>query len=539
MDGQKEKGPNPCVIVEKSCDDSQEYGVGDDVVFNIKVTNCGDVDLDNVLVEDPITGFKWEGPLAAGQVEEQTTEYQITADDQANGLTNTVNVTATYTDPDSGEEMMIETSDEHEVPLAECSAELSAEPCETDGGQSLATVLTPFPDDVATVELARGQLGDGVFANGDTGLWDGLTANNEVPIDVPAHTAGCKLWLHVTGGQIVKTGIPTALTPSGSALVPILVSDMASPGEPGTGNGQSDIWQQIYCFSGDGVAGGQMLLELGNINSDNRGDHVTWVWSETCSETRALKPQDMKLGALIELESAPADGQSPKGNNPGSEFTVECPALIFGAGRHVLHPETNPDQSLVDASWFNTQGNAGAEVYDIVGHDSWQCQSGLGMDFMATAGTYSWDWSNNASTGGDSGWQTQAFAVVIPFTCEGCWLAEPATIEPCDVTISNDLCSGESASVKCQTEIVVDVVLAEGAELVLTPVIDGNADPSLSQTLVGPLSGPQTMMVESMPQDLPFGESLTCSIGAELEIGGGTAESTAGVTSTSSTIVPA
>ena len=57
-------------------------GVGDNLVFKLKVSNTGNVSLDNVTVSDPLTGFSSDvGTLAPGHSETELTSYTVKAQD--------------------------------------------------------------------------------------------------------------------------------------------------------------------------------------------------------------------------------------------------------------------------------------------------------------------------------------------------------------------------------------------------------------------------------------------------------------------------
>ena len=78
---------NPSIAVEKEAILFSSKAILNDVVdFNITVTNTGNVVLDEVIIEDPLTGFEQEvGQLVAGNSISYITSYIVQPEDELNG----------------------------------------------------------------------------------------------------------------------------------------------------------------------------------------------------------------------------------------------------------------------------------------------------------------------------------------------------------------------------------------------------------------------------------------------------------------------
>ena len=88
----------PCITLSKSCDDLTPYREGDVIDYNFTLTNCGDVDLTNIVVTDSLTNVSGQlATLAVGESDSSsfTAQYMVTAADVAAGeVVNTASVTA-------------------------------------------------------------------------------------------------------------------------------------------------------------------------------------------------------------------------------------------------------------------------------------------------------------------------------------------------------------------------------------------------------------------------------------------------------------
>jgi hypothetical protein len=397
------------------------------------------------------------------------------------------------------------------------------------------------PEDLVTRELSRGQLGDGFFGGVvpvDDELNQALNANNELLLNIPAHQKDCKLWLHFTGGQINLTGLPESITTTADATVsPVLVSDMdanAFGQFTATDPVNADIFSYVYCMDGTGDARGSVVIKFPDTIGDNGpGDHVMWVWSETCSPTRPLYTADIDIPNIFEStgqDRSIGGGFQNTMRETESSFTTNCPALIFGAGRHVLHPGAGTanggsGNTLTDASWFNENlGGTSQEIYDIVSLDSFDCQSGLGMDFLPNAGTYNWDWAPNASTGADAGWANQALTVVLPFSCDPFVRSADLIVEGTEAVLTSNLCA-TTANTECSADAAFTYDLNADAVLTIVPVVNGIVQPANAVTVNGAGAGSVNVPV-TVNGTINQGQTRRCQIGYEAYIEGGTQGST-------------
>jgi hypothetical protein len=525
----------------------KEYKIGETIVFDLCVHNSGANSVQINSVEHTLengTSLEVSGApitLTAGQTNcsnfsssYNILESDLTATDDPNVCILNATVKATGQDNNGNVVTAID-------PCMYCITKNTDAGCNegpitiqcTTPASAIVTSFTQTPpNDLVTTELSRGQLGDGIFGAAvsgipDTALNDALDANNRLNIAVPPHSKDCKLWFHLTGGEMVRTGLPTSIGAiNGANIEPVLVSDMsgASTAPAGATPDNSDIFSYVYCMDGTGDAVGDISIEFANINNDDPGDHVMWVWSETCSASRPLYAADIDIPNVVEFTGQDTSAPAPNTQFFEDSFTTNCPALVFGAGRHVKHPSINEAQStgavLQDSTWFNTSlGGTSQEIYDIVGNDSYECQSGLGMDFLPDPGTYTWDWHSNAFTGAEAGWQDQVMTVVLPFSCNGFTRSEDLIVEGCQQTITSDLCNSP-ATTTCSANANFNYSLVNGGVLYITPVINGFKD--ISQQVIVDTNGNGTTPVPvTINGTVNEGETVSCQIGYEAYIDGG------------------
>ena len=97
----EEYDTNPHITVEKTITsqpkDSEGYAKDEEITYNIKVTNDGDVDVKDIVVKDDLTGDEWSiALLKVGASANYTATYKVTEQDVKNGsVVNVVTVEGT------------------------------------------------------------------------------------------------------------------------------------------------------------------------------------------------------------------------------------------------------------------------------------------------------------------------------------------------------------------------------------------------------------------------------------------------------------
>ena len=144
----------PSLFVEKTAqpDEDGVYNLGDEIHYVIKVTNNGNVTVNDITVKDELTGDEWQlDSLTPGESEEYHATYTVTEEDiLAGSITNVA--TAEGTDPD---EDPVDQEGEETVP--------------TDSADSHLTIHKATTSDPGD---------DGVYDLGDTITYEIIAAND-------------------------------------------------------------------------------------------------------------------------------------------------------------------------------------------------------------------------------------------------------------------------------------------------------------------------------------------------------------------------
>ena len=144
----------PSLFVEKTAqpDEDGVYNLGDEIHYIIKVTNNGNVTVNDITVKDELTGDEWQlDSLTPGESEEYHATYTVTEEDiLAGSITNVA--TAEGTDPD---EDPVDQEGEETVP--------------TDSADSHLTIHKATTSDPGD---------DGVYDLGDTITYEIIAAND-------------------------------------------------------------------------------------------------------------------------------------------------------------------------------------------------------------------------------------------------------------------------------------------------------------------------------------------------------------------------
>ena len=136
----------PSLFVEKTAqpDEDGVYNLGDEIHYVIKVTNNGNVTVNDITVKDELTGDEWQlDSLTPGESEEYHATYTVTEEDiLAGSITNVA--TAEGTDPD---EDPVDQEGEETVPTDSADSHLTIHKATTsdpgdDGAYDLGDTIT-------------------------------------------------------------------------------------------------------------------------------------------------------------------------------------------------------------------------------------------------------------------------------------------------------------------------------------------------------------------------------------------------------------
>ena len=332
-----------CIALVKDCTPPGPYAPGDEVTFVFSVENCGTSDLTNVVItDDTVTMAGGPIDLAVGATDTTsfTGTYTIAADAADGDYTNNASVTADVVG--GGDPVSATASHSYTVGS---TTDCSDDDCSMTGeSPELVVPESGLPSGLVAERLTCGLFGTGLYGSTGNGALQEVQDNGNIAsIPVPDHSADCVLVLHITGGQIVSSGLPVLAGTSGASVVPAewALDDLTSgAGTVGSGtNPNGDIFQGIYVM--DGAAGGGTVdIELPNLSIDSPSDLLMWSWSQICP-TKCPPLRVAQLSAPI-YQGAGAS-HDPMGADPfdftGGEtafdsFTVACNGFLFTAGRH-------------------------------------------------------------------------------------------------------------------------------------------------------------------------------------------------------------
>lgn len=206
---------------------------------------------------------------------------------------------------------------------------------------------------------------------------------------------------------------------------------------------------------------------------------------------------------------------------PSDDFVADtaCDSLAFVYGRHVLQLALTDTQAITDSDWLQFTG--ATELTDTT---SWErttgnpCEAGMGAALIEAGATWSVDASGNRSSA-DPAWINQAWLHSFGFDCE-----RSGTV--CEDDISQSLSIDYTATCDgdlCKTVTgSVDVAVAEGETIVITPIFDGVPDASqaITATASGVLplnfTGPTFAVVEGQVGVCNFSLQAATTVGVAI-----------------------
>ena len=124
---EEKKGHITITKVTTSETPEKGYALGDEITYEIKVTNDGNLTITDITVTDDLTGDKWTiESLAPGKSEEFEAKYTVTEEDiQVGKVVNVATATGTSPDPDPDKQEPEVTPGEDEQPTENTSGHLT------------------------------------------------------------------------------------------------------------------------------------------------------------------------------------------------------------------------------------------------------------------------------------------------------------------------------------------------------------------------------------------------------------------------------
>ena len=402
----------------------------------------------------------------------------------------------------------------------ECTIPYKAEACSTDPisvtcaqtGAVVQTTIGSGPENVSVQSLGGYQIGTGEYGGTGYNALQSIVANgNMINVPIPSHTAGCKLFLHVKGGQITGTGLPVLRGTTGTTMSVLEATNQNSATDASGAN--SDIFNHTYCLDGNGVGGGTVDIEFPDLDQFNASDLVMLEWSEVCATNQAMTSADFDLANVYKDTLTLTNPTEPFQTATSEAFASECEALVFMAGRHVAFNTAATGQNI-DYDWSAT--DTGVQIYDTISDSSFVCNGGIGLD-LVQAGSHTWSYTANSATAAQAGWDDAALMTMIPLACAGEVVDAKQKIGNCSLSLISDLC--DPAQVRCVATIDVQHALSSGAYAQVTPIIDGVPSGNVT-TLTG--SGTQTINVNNLVGTVSNGQTADCDVCFEVTISNGT-----------------
>ena len=335
--------PVPCISVVKTCNPPGPFEPGETVNFQFEVSNCGNVDLDNVSIAIDV-GTMSGGPISLAAGATDTATFTATYDIPAGAADGNQTCSSTVTaDPADGS-AQVSSTDDHTFMV------MTVITCD-DANVAANITLPAFaitdeydePHGVTVELLSCGKLGNGIFGGPGEGTLDTVRDNgNVINIPVPPHRDDCVLFLHMVGGQNVFTGLPQLNGAAGGSDLAMteqfLLHSTNGGGNIGAGSAiDSDIWTVMYMGDGTGTAAGTIDVELPNLDQVTPSDTVVWVWAQACVDRCGpLRTIHVNPSPIYQAAAAliPDDGNAFNISNNNGPFVAGCDAMMFTAGRH-------------------------------------------------------------------------------------------------------------------------------------------------------------------------------------------------------------
>ena len=313
----------PSLFVEKTAqpDEDGVYNLGDEIHYVIKVTNNGNVTVNDITVKDELTGDEWQlDSLTPGESEEYHATYTVTEEDiLAGSITNVA--TAEGTDPD---EDPVDQEGEETVPTDSADSHLTIHKATTsDPGDDGAYDL----GDTITYEIIAAN--DGNVTLNNVIVTDELTGDEWIIETLaPGASETFEAEYVVTeedihNGSVVNEATATAEGPEEPVITPGETEDETNPENPSLTVDKSIVEEKDEYEIGDVIEYEITVANNGNVTqNDVRVTDLLQAAGDIV--ITGVEGADGEIdGAIVTLDSLA----------PGESATIHCEYTVLKEDR--------------------------------------------------------------------------------------------------------------------------------------------------------------------------------------------------------------
>ena len=313
----------PSLFVEKTAqpDEDGVYNLGDEIHYVIKVTNNGNVTVNDITVKDELTGDEWQlDSLTPGESEEYHATYTVTEEDiLAGSITNVA--TAEGTDPD---EDPVDQEGEETVPTDSADSHLTIHKATTsDPGDDGAYDL----GDTITYEIIAAN--DGNVTLNNVVVTDELTGDEWIIETLaPGASETFEAEYVVTeedihNGSVVNEATATAEGPEEPVITPGETEDETNPENPSLTVDKSIVEEKDEYEIGDVIEYEITVANNGNVTqNDVRVTDLLQAAGDIV--ITGVEGADGEIdGAIVTLDSLA----------PGESATIHCEYTVLKEDR--------------------------------------------------------------------------------------------------------------------------------------------------------------------------------------------------------------
>ena len=313
----------PSLFVEKTAqpDEDGVYNLGDEIHYVIKVTNNGNVTVNDITVKDELTGDEWQlDSLTPGESEEYHATYTVTEEDiLAGSITNVA--TAEGTDPD---EDPVDQEGEETVPTDSADSHLTIHKATTsDLGEDGAYDL----GDTITYEIIAAN--DGNVTLNNVVVTDELTGDEWIIETLaPGASETFEAEYVVTeedihNGSVVNEATATAEGPEEPVITPGETEDKTNPENPSLTVDKSIVEEKDEYEIGDVIEYEITVANNGNVTqNDVRVTDLLQAAGDIV--ITGVEGADGEIdGAIVTLDSLA----------PGESATIHCEYTVLKEDR--------------------------------------------------------------------------------------------------------------------------------------------------------------------------------------------------------------
>lgn len=351
---------------------------------------------------------------------------------------------------------------------------------------NLPTVLPtgaagPVAHNFTSMFLGNGQIGEIVIGGANPG-YNQYTAgigNFPMSLPVPAHTAGCVLFLHLAYG-----GWGAGYSTNGTGFTGVN-ADLATGSDisnstalgtqpiPSNSGSQYLSEHQVYAFDGL-TGGGGSTVDVTVTGAPPGGEGVfAWNWIEVCDGGGPLTVADFDVAATQQTLTGSSSSAGQVQTSADWDLG-ECPAVMFAAGRHVASDPNDPSATNTPftaqaTDWFQASNPGVDELYDFNSLNGYgDCQMGWAAAFV-DGGLGSWNWDKTSNEIHNHGAGGIAVPLKVCETASGSGATE--TQDACSVDLENTNC--KDGLMKCCAEAVIILEVPAGEKVTVYPTVGG------------------------------------------------------------------